>query len=116
MIIRCHVCADHPGPRVGAQFQKSPDVEQPPRGSLRPAAVLRTPGRFPLLLRHTGSAENTQAGSQIRIGDPPSLHLLSRSSGTGSRFELLPVPGPLREPDSDLGRVYWDAGGSIRKV
>lgn len=56
----CHVCTDHPGPCVGAQFQESPDVEQPPRGTVRPATVLRIPGRLPLLLRHTGLAEHTR--------------------------------------------------------
>lgn len=62
------MCTDHPGPRAGAQFQESPDVEQPPRGSVCPAAVLWIPGRLPVLLRHAGSAEHTHAHTPVRSG------------------------------------------------
>lgn len=53
------MCADHPGPRAGAQLPQQPDVEQSPWGPVRSAAVLRIPGRLPLLLRHAGSVTHT---------------------------------------------------------
>lgn len=59
--------ADHPGPRVAARLQEQPDVEQPPRGALRPAAVLRIPGRLPLLLRYTGSVIHTHTQERSKV-------------------------------------------------
>ncbi len=67
-------CADHPGPRVGAQLQEQPDVEQSPWGTLRPAAVLWIPGRLPLLLRHTGSVTNTHIQTNTGAETRHKLH------------------------------------------
>lgn len=53
------LCADHPGPCAGARLQEQPDVEQSSWRTLRLAAVLWLPGRFPLLLCHTGSVTHT---------------------------------------------------------
>lgn len=42
-------------------------MEQPPWGPLRPAAVLRIPGRFPFLLRNTGSVTHTHSNRDTTL-------------------------------------------------
>ena len=42
-------------------------MEQPPRWAVRPAAVLRIPGRLPVLPRRTGSAQHTGSRTNERM-------------------------------------------------
>jgi len=92
--------ADHPGPRVAARLQEQPDVEQPPRGALRPAAVLRIPGRLPLLLRYTGSVTHTHTHTHTHRSGAKWLlrHASTRLRGDGLH--------PQKEMDGGWGGVY----------
>lgn len=61
------VYADHPGPCAGAELQEQPDVEQSPWGTVCSAAVLRIPGRLPLLLRYARSVTHTRPNTKADV-------------------------------------------------